>query len=116
MKKRPSKVRRLLRDLVCQRAKIILSQAVEAARRGDYARARELGVYAVTLAMRAGVRLPRGLKRAICKNCRAPLIPGLTCTVRARSQSRRFSYLVVRCKLCGYIHRRPYKRYQRALE
>ncbi|MEM0340925.1 MAG: ribonuclease P Rpr2/Rpp21/SNM1 subunit [Acidilobaceae archaeon] len=110
MKKRQQKVKKLLKDLVRQRAKIVFSQAVEAVRSGDYERAKELGFYLRELAMRTGVRLSRQLKRTICRNCYVVLLPGTTCTVRVRSQSRSFSYIVIKCKLCGYIHRRPFKK------
>ena len=55
------------------------------------------------------VRPSRGVKRGICKRCKVPLIPGLTSRVRLRSQGG-LSYIIVRCLVCGWIHRYPYKR------
>jgi ribonuclease P protein subunit RPR2 len=104
--------RRLLsryRDLVRQRYEIVFKLAVESLRRGDKEYARKLCAYIKEMAERTRVRVPRAIKRSICKNCYIPLIPGLTSTIRLRSQSRRFAYRVVRCKECGYIHRYPYK-------
>jgi ribonuclease P protein subunit RPR2 len=103
--------RRLLsryRDLVRQRYEIVFKLAVESLRRGDKEYARKLCTYIKEMAERTRVRIGP-LKRLICKNCHIPLIPGVTATIRLRSQSRRFAYRVVRCMECGYIHRYPYK-------
>jgi len=100
--------RRLLRDLVRQRSEILYSLAVEAVRAGDVEYARMLTSLIRRLSERNRVRLPRRLKRGICKNCGAPLLPGLTARVRLRSQGG-MSYRVVVCELCGWIHRYPYK-------
>jgi ribonuclease P protein subunit RPR2 len=106
LKKRPSS---RYRDLVRQRYEIVFKLAVESLRRGDKEYARKLCAYIKEMAERTRVRIPRTIKRSICENCHTPLIPGLTSTVRLRSQSRRFAYRVVRCMECGYIHRYPYK-------
>jgi len=105
-----SKLRRAYVDLVRERYEIVFSMAVECARRGDYERARALASYILDMVKATRVRLPRSMKRSICKNCHLPLIPGVTSTIRFRSQSRRFAYKVVKCKACGFIHRYPYKR------
>ena len=101
--------RRLLADLVRQRQENIFDFALSELRRGNERRAREACEYLLKLSMRTRVRPRRELRRKICKNCRLPLLPGLSASVRTRSQGR-FSYVVVRCLACGYIHRYPYKR------
>ncbi|MEN3000162.1 MAG: ribonuclease P [Acidilobaceae archaeon] len=101
--------RRLLADLVRQRQEIVFDFALSELRRGNEERAREACKYLLELSMRTRVRPSRELKRRICKNCQLPLVPGLTASVRSRTQGR-FSYMVVRCLSCGYIHRYPYKR------
>ena len=95
--------------IVRERYKIIYGMAVEAARRGDYDRARELGSYLWTLYLEARVPMPRRIKRGICRKCKAPLIPGVTARVRIRSQGC-LSYRVITCGVCGWIHRYPYRR------
>jgi len=106
LKKRPSS---RYRDLVRQRYEIVFKLAVESLRKGDREYARKLCTYILEMARRTRVRIPRAIKRSICKNCHTPLIPGVTAIVRLRSQSRAFAYRVVRCTECGYIHRYPYR-------
>ncbi|MCE4620136.1 MAG: ribonuclease P Rpr2/Rpp21/SNM1 subunit [Desulfurococcales archaeon] len=99
----------LLRDLVRQRIQILYQLAVEAAKRGDYEYASRLGGLIRELSSSTRTRIPRRIKRWMCKQCNIPLIPGVTATVRLRRQGK-FSYLVIRCRHCGWIHRRPYKK------
>ena len=61
------------------------------------------------IARTAQVRPPRSVRRGICRRCKTPLIPGLTSRVRLRSQGG-LSYIIVRCLVCGWMHRYPYKR------
>lgn len=100
--------RRLLRDIARQRYEILYTLAVEAVRRGEAEYARMLTSLMRRIAEKTRVRIPRRIKRGICKNCGAPLVPGLTARVRLRSQGG-MSYRVVTCKLCGWLHRYPYK-------
>ena len=95
-----------------ERTRILYSMALEAARAGDLEYARMLTGLIRRLATRNRVRPPRSIKRGICKNCGAPLIPGVTARVRLRSQGRSFAYRVVVCLECGWIHRYPYKPYK----
>ncbi|MEM0497498.1 MAG: ribonuclease P Rpr2/Rpp21/SNM1 subunit [Acidilobaceae archaeon] len=103
-----SKRKKIYIDIVRQRYNIIFNLALAEARKGNYERARMLCNYMKAMATRTRVRIPRELKRSICKNCNLPLIPGVTATIRFRSQSRRFSYRVIKCKACSYIHRYLY--------
>lgn len=100
--------RRILADLVVQRILILYNMALERARSGDYEQASRLGLLIKELSMRTRIRIPRSVKRGLCKNCSLPLIPGVTSRVRLRSQGR-FSYRVVTCSRCGWMHRYPYK-------
>lgn len=109
MRRRKRRLHRLFRDIVRQRMEILFDLSVNAARRGDLAYSRMLGEAIRKLHTGTRVPIPAGIKRSICKNCSAPLIPGLTATIRLRSQGK-FSYLVVKCAICGWIHRYPYKR------
>lgn len=96
--------KRLLRDLVIQRAYILRDLSYDAMRRGDVELALVASNTIFRLAMRNSVRLPREIKMSFCKNCRAPLIPGLTATVRIRGRGSR-TLKVVTCLLCQNIHR-----------
>lgn len=98
------------RDLVRQRMNIIYRIAVDSVKKGDSEYARKLGNYIREMGKRTRVRVPKPIKRGLCKNCNIPLIPGLTATIRLRSQSRKHRYIVVRCSACGYIHRYLYKK------
>lgn len=106
--------RRLFVDIVRQRLGIIFEYAVKELREGRAEEARRLTSYMKRLSQRSRVRIPRHMKRMICKHCGAPLIPGLSASVRARRQGR-VSYMLVRCTLCGYLHRRPYDRHRTRL-
>lgn len=108
--RRPSRLREKYRDLVRQRISIVYSIAVDSVRKGEREYARRLGSYIREMSRRTRVRAPKPIKRSLCKNCNIPLIPGLTATIRARSQSRKHKYIVVKCSECGYIHRYVYKK------
>jgi len=87
---------------------ILYKLSVNAIKEGDVEYARRLGSLIRDLHERTRVKIPLYIKRGLCKNCNAPLIPGITARVRLRSQGN-FSYIVVRCLVCGWIHRYPYK-------
>lgn len=87
----------------------ILELAFTLTRDGRIEESRLAVKQALEISKSTRVRMPRRLKRMLCKRCKAPLLPGLTATVRLRSAGG-MSYLVVRCRLCEWIHRRPYKR------
>ncbi len=88
---------------------ILYNLAVDAVKKGDIDYARRLGNLIKELHKGTRVKIPLHIKRQLCKNCNVPLIPGVTASVRLRSQGK-FSYLVVKCLVCGWIHRYPYKK------
>ncbi len=102
------RARRIRTDLARQRIRILFRLSLDAARRGEYEYAKSLVDLIVRMSRANRARLPRRLKRSICKNCNIPLIPGVTARYRLRRDGAR-SWLVVRCALCGWIHRYPYK-------
>lgn len=75
--------------------------------KGNYEYASKLNELIIRISLKNKVKIPREIKRSICKNCHVTLIPGITSTVRLRSQGR-MKYRIVKCKLCGYIKRYPY--------
>jgi len=102
-----SKHSRLYTDIARQRIIRIYKLAVERARQGDVEYARRLGLYAWNLYKSTRVRIPRYIKRGICRRCGTPLIPGLTARVRLHSQGG-MSYVTVTCLYCGWMRRYRY--------
>ncbi len=49
------------------------------------------------------VRIPKSIKRFICKRCKTLLIPGKNLRVRLKD-----AHLVYKCKECNFIMRYPY--------
>ncbi|MEB3774758.1 MAG: ribonuclease P [Desulfurococcales archaeon] len=107
--KRSRSRRSLYKDLVRQRMQILYKQALDAARRGMREDAARLGGAIWRLHVETRIRMPRWMKRSLCKRCHIPLIPGVTATVRLRSQGC-LAYKTVKCQNCGWIHRYPYRR------
>ncbi len=99
-----ARYRALLRDLARQRIRILFNMAIERARAGDFDLARRYVEIMLKLASKAGVKLLRRLKRSYCRKCYAPLIPGITLSVRIRSEGKG-SRVVYKCLLCGWIRR-----------
>ena len=56
------------------------------------------------IAMKSRVRIPRELKRRICKNCYTFLVPGKNCRIRSKE-----GHMVYLCKECKHITRYRYK-------
>ncbi len=108
--RRQNRLKEKYRDLIKQRMNIIYKIAIDSVKKGEQEYARKLGNYIREMGKRTRIRPPKPLKRSLCKNCNIPLIPGITATVRVRSQSRKHRYIVVRCSACGYIHRYVYKK------
>ena len=99
----------MIKDLAIQRIYILFRLGVEAVRRGEYTLAQRYGELIRRLAMRARVKIPKGIKRWICKNCNVIMVPGINCRVRTRSEGRVIR-LVTRCLVCGWIHRYEFRR------
>lgn len=60
---------------------------------------------ALNICKKANLRLPLNDKLRICKKCKCPMIPGLTCRTRTRPEHN--SKLIVTCLDCGNIKRIP---------
>ncbi len=59
------------------------------------------------LAMRYNLKLPKTLRRRICKSCGAFLRPGKNAVVRLDSKRK---MVIIKCLECGKIYRYPYGR------
>lgn len=62
---------------------------------------------AMKIGMRYNVRLPKEIKRRICKNCKSYLIPGENCTVRTNPKQQA---VIAVCKNCCSVRRFPYRK------
>ncbi len=92
-------------DIGRERISTLLDLAEEAVRAGRMDRA----CHYVDLARRisAKTRIPMPKARPYCDGCLAPLMPGVTCTVRVGGHMVRTT-----CGLCGAVRRMPYIREQ----
>lgn len=94
----------LMKDIARQRARILFKLAVEKARSGDYELARRYVYIAFRIAQKARLKFSRIYKRKYCRKCFIPLIPGVTLSIRIKSEGRG-SRVVYRCLLCGWTRR-----------
>ncbi|ALU11705.1 RNAse P, Rpr2/Rpp21 subunit [Ignicoccus islandicus DSM 13165] len=74
-------------------------------RSGNWERASQLGELAFKVARKGKVRVPIETKRAFCRRCHIPLIPGITARIRLRRKGR--LTIVLSCLNCGYVRRYP---------
>ena len=98
------RLRGLAREVAVRSMVSLYRGAVEALREGDVELARRLVAEADEVRRVARLRKPRFLRLGVCKNCGAPLIPGLSARVRLRSEGR-ITRVSVTCLLCGYVRR-----------
>jgi len=98
----------VMKDLAIQRIRLLYRYAIIEVKKGNIDLARRYVYLMKRIVSKAKTRMPRRIKRSICKNCMTPLIPGVTARVRLQSEGRG-SRIVVTCLLCGWIHRYPYK-------
>ncbi len=103
-----SRRRRLVVDIGLQRIKLLYNKALEELRNGNITYTRDIVELILRISLANRIRIPRYIRRSICKNCYILLVPGVTATIRLRRQGK-FAYKVVKCRLCGWIKRYPYK-------
>lgn len=102
-------------DLARQRVSMLFRLAAEAAESGEYEWSRRYAALALRLAEAVRLRMPRLMKRRICKNCGVVLIPGVTARVRTRNRGRHLR-ISITCLVCGYIHRLEFRRVGKRVE
>ncbi len=107
--------KKLIKDLARQRARILLNEAFNAVKRGEYPLARRYVSLGLKLLRKAGARKPLPYRRMVCKKCLIPLIPGLTCRVRVR-RNRKYIIVTKTCLACGWVRRIPCPRKPENLE
>lgn len=97
--------RRVKKKIAYQSALRLLRLAYNEELRGDQELSKRYVEVALKLLQSVRVRMPTWWKRRICRNCYTILIPGRTCRVRIRAQSRRASHVTVTCLKCGWKRR-----------
>ena len=97
-----------IRDIARQRIKWLYQLALEETKKEKYDAARSYTKLMFRIAEKSRIRIPRTIKRNICKQCGIPLIPGLTLNIRIRSEGKG-SHIVAKCKLCGWVKRYYFK-------
>ncbi len=88
-----------------ERIKSLLAQAKAVFKENPELAHRYAGL-ARRISLRYNIRLPREMKRHICKKCHRYLVPGSNCQVRARREKQA---VIIRCLECGHIMRFPYR-------
>jgi len=91
-------------DLVRKRIERLFDLADDEAKAGNAELSDRYMVLARKLSTRYNVRIPKGLKRRMCPKCLAYLMIGEAASYRVRR-----GRVIVHCKRCGTIVRRPYK-------
>ncbi len=94
-----------VKDLARQRIRWLFKLAYNETKKGNYERSRRYTKLIIRIAEKGGIKVPRRIKRSICKNCGIVLIPGLTARVRVRSEGSRGSHVTVTCLVCGWMKR-----------
>lgn len=85
-----------------------LFRLAEEAFPSDPVRAQRYVDLARRIAMRTRLRLPRDLRRRVCRRCKAYLVPGATS--RNRIRQRREPHVAITCLRCGVTTRIPLRR------
>jgi len=99
----------LLRDIAVQRMYILFRLGVDAVKSGRIEYAKRYGYLIKRISMRNRVKIPRSIKRWICKNCCVVMVPGFNVRVRTRREGKTLR-VVTTCLVCGWIHRYEFVR------
>ena len=97
------------RRIAGERIEALFRLAEQEALRGNAARADRYVELGRKIGMRYNVHLPSELKRRVCKECHAFLVPSKNARVRVGG-----SKVVTTCLRCGAVMRFPYLREQKA--
>ncbi len=93
------------RRIARERIDILMDLAHREAKRGFHARVERYVALAKRIGMRYNIRFPHSLKRRLCKNCNAYLLPPTNCRVRLTGGT-----ISIFCFRCNKYTRIPYIR------
>ncbi|MDK6028519.1 ribonuclease P protein component 4 [Ignisphaera sp. 4213-co] len=98
-----------IRDIALERMDILFRLGVEAVKNGYIDLAKRYGELIRRISMRNRIKIPREMRRWICKNCYTIMVPGFNARVRTRRDGKVLR-VVTRCLYCGWIHRYQFVR------
>lgn len=104
---------RMLRDIAVQRMYILYRLGVEAVEKGRIEYAQRYGELIKRISMRCRVSIPKSIKRWICKNCSAIMVPGYSVRIRSRRKGKTLR-VITTCLICGWMHRYEFVRGRRS--
>jgi ribonuclease P protein subunit RPR2 len=99
----------LAKSVASERMFVLFELGIESVKNGDYELARRYGELIYRIAMKVRVKIPRNIKRWICKNCYVVMVPGINARIRIRRDGKTLR-VITRCLTCGWIHRYEFKR------
>ena len=91
-------------DIAKERIEVLMIQAEKYSVRGIDKEANRCAELARKVGMRYNVRMPKHLKRRMCKKCHVYLVPDRNARVRIKRGRK-----VVFCNSCGNFSRYPFK-------
>jgi ribonuclease P protein subunit RPR2 len=89
-------------EMAHQRILLLFNLAEESFEQAPYLSNRYV-LLAKKISMRHRIRIPQALKRRICKECGAFLVPGSNCRIRIKDDK-----VMTTCLKCGMIMRIPF--------
>ena len=106
MQRKPAKKPRYQQEIALERIKELFRVADKVFRSKPEQSHRYIGM-ARQIAMRHNVRIPKELKRRICKKCHKYIVPSINSRVRT---SPKQGTVIVKCLECGFVMRYPYRK------
>lgn len=100
---------KVIKRIALERIQILFNLGVGAIRRGEYDLAYRYGKLIHRISMRVRVKIPRNVKRWVCKHCKVIMVPGVNAKIRTRRKGKTLR-IVTRCLMCGWIHRYEFHR------
>lgn len=101
-RKKPDKQIRIARE----RIKILFEKADKEFDKDPSLSHRWVGM-ARKIATRYNIRLPKEIKRRVCKKCHRYLVPGTNARIRTSPKQQA---VIVKCMECGNVMRFPYRK------
>ncbi|MEM4020417.1 MAG: ribonuclease P [Desulfurococcaceae archaeon] len=94
----------MISEIAKERILILYKMSIDRVKKGEKDLARRYIKILLKIAGKAHIRPPKYIRRGYCRKCLIPLIPGLTASVRIKSEGKG-SRVIYRCLECGWIRR-----------